>query len=217
MISAAIFDMDGVLIDSEPFWRKAEIELFKTVGVELNEEMCLNTMGLTCGDAVYHWYNRFHWEGKTPEELTNEIELHVINSIKNLGKPMKGVEKIISFFNNRSISIALASSSSIRIIEAVLDRLKLRDDFKIYHSAQYEKKGKPDPAVFLSTARLLYIKPENCLVFEDSINGIKAGLAAGMKVIGVPEPHMHNDARYNMAHMVIHSLNEFDDQHLSMF
>jgi mannitol-1-/sugar-/sorbitol-6-/2-deoxyglucose-6-phosphatase len=217
MISAAIFDMDGVLIDSEPFWRKAEIELFKNVGVELTEEMCLNTMGLTCFDAVNFWYNRFHWVGKTPEEMTNEIELHVINSIRNNGKPMKGVEYIINFFNKHSILIALASSSSIRIIEAVLDRLSLRNDFKIYHSAQYEKKGKPDPAVFLSTARLLKVKAEECLVFEDSINGIKAGLSAGMKVVGVPEPHMQNDERYSQAHLVIHSLKDFSEQHLAMF
>ena len=102
----------------------------------------------------------------------------------------------------------------MQVIEAVLAKLDCKKHFSIYHSAQFEIKGKPDPAVFLSTARLLHVNPAECLVFEDSIHGIKAGLAAGMKVVGVPEPHMRNNDQYKMADMVINSLTEFGETHL---
>jgi mannitol-1-/sugar-/sorbitol-6-/2-deoxyglucose-6-phosphatase len=214
MISAAIFDMDGVLIDSEPFWRQADINAYKSVGISLTEEMCLATMGLTCIDAVKYWYQRYPWTDKDFHELVDDIENNVIQSIQLYGKPMQGVDYIIEFFEKRSIAVALASSSSMKVIEAVLTKLNLAKHFRVCHSAQFEEKGKPDPAVFISTAKMLRVKPEECLVFEDSVNGIKAGLAAGMKVVGVPEPHMRNDKRYRLANLVIHSLTEFNEHHL---
>jgi mannitol-1-/sugar-/sorbitol-6-/2-deoxyglucose-6-phosphatase len=217
MISAAIFDMDGVLIDSEPFWRQADMAAFKTVGIKLTEEMCLQTMGLACIDTVRYWYQRFPWNGTNHLDLVQNIEKHVINSVNQYGKPMPGVDYIIDFFEKRSITIALASSSSMMVIEAVLQKLRLAKHFKVYHSAQFEEKGKPDPAVFLTTAKLLNVKPDECLVFEDSINGIKAGLAAGMKVVGVPEKNMQREESYHLAHLVIHSLAKFNEQHLAQF
>lgn len=210
MVKAVIFDMDGVLIDSEPFWRKADIEVFSTVGVKLTEEMCLQTMGMTCIESVKYWYRQFPWKNKSIEQIRDEIEEHVIKNITKHGKPMKGVDYILTFFDKLDLPIALASSSSENIIEAVLERLRLIWRFKVFHSAQYEEFGKPHPAVFLTTAERLGVKPEECLVFEDSINGVRAGLAAGMKVVAVPEPHMRHDKRYSAAHVVIDGLQSFN-------
>jgi sugar-phosphatase len=216
MIKAAIFDMDGVLIDSEPFWREADIKTFATVGVNLTEEMCLETMGLSCKGSIQYWYERFKWTStKTHEQIKDEIEAYVVKRVLESGKPMPGVDYILSFFEKNNTQLALASSSSMHIIDAVLDRLNLRKRFKVTHSAQFEKAGKPEPDVFLTTAKLLGVKNEDCLVFEDSVNGVKAGLAAGMKVVAVPEAHMQSDDRYNIAHVKINSLLEYNGQLLS--
>lgn len=216
MVSAVIFDMDGVLIDSEPFWRKADIEVFATVGVKLTEEMCLQTMGMTCIESVKYWYRQFPWNSKSIEQVRDEIEEHLVRSVRKHGKPLKGVDQILTFFENKNIPIALASSSSEHIIEAVLERLNLAHRFQMYHSAQHEEFGKPHPAVFLTTAERLEVEPHDCIVFEDSINGVKAGLAAGMKVVAVPEAHMKNDKRYGAAHLIIDGLHTFDEKKLAL-
>ena len=212
MIKAAIFDMDGVLIDSEPFWREADIQAFGSIGVQLTETMCLQTMGMSCIESVRYWYKRYPWENKKLEQVKDEIEYFVVEKIKKSGNPMPGVEYILDFFEKNNILLALASSSSMHIIEAVLDKLEIRNRFKVFHSAQFEKAGKPQPDVFISTARLLQVKPEECIVFEDSINGVIAGLSAGMKVIAVPEIHMQNDERYQIAHIQINNLFDYTGQ-----
>ena len=212
MIKAAIFDMDGVLIDSEPFWREADIQAFGSIGVQLTETMCLQTMGMSCIESVRYWYKRYPWENKELEQDKDEIEYFVVEKIKKSGNPMPGVEYILDFFEKNNILLALASSSSMHIIEAVLDKLEIRNRFKVFHSAQFEKAGKPQPDVFISTARLLQVKPEECIVFEDSINGVIAGLSAGMKVIAVPEIHMQNDERYQIAHIQINNLFDYTGQ-----
>ena len=168
--------MDGVLIDSEPFWREADISVYASVGVHLTEEMCMQTMGMSCIGSVEYWYERFPWQGKSLEQVKDEIEYFVVDRVKSHGKAMPGVDYILDFFEKQQIQLALASSSSMHIIEAVLERLQIKSRFKVYHSAQFEKAGKPHPDVFLTTAKKLGVDPNECLVFEDSVNGVKAGI-----------------------------------------
>lgn len=214
MIRAVIFDMDGVLIDSEPFWRLADIEIFAKEGLFLTDEMCRQTMGMTCIESVQYWYNKHPWENANFHEISDAIENHVVKNILEKGEKLKGVDEIIGLFEKKNIPIGLASSSSIFVIEAVLKRLQLKHKFTCWHSAQFEEAGKPHPAVFLTTARKLCVKPYECLVFEDSINGIKAAKAAGMITIAVPEPHTIHDNRFSIADMVIPSLSDYNDEML---
>jgi HAD superfamily hydrolase (TIGR01509 family) len=211
MIGAAIFDMDGVLIDSEPLWKIADIQAYAKVGLPLTAEQCAVTAGMDVLSSVKYWYALHPWEGKSIEDVKVDIEMCVLQLILERGLPMAGVEYILTYFENKNIPIALASSSSMHIIDAVITKLGIKQRFKVCHSAQFEVQGKPHPAVFLTTARKLNVEPSRCVVFEDSINGIKAAHAAGMKIVAIPDMHFKADSRLELANMVLDSLDEFND------
>jgi HAD superfamily hydrolase (TIGR01509 family) len=211
MISAVIFDMDGVLIDSEPFWKEADIQAYAKVGLALTAEQCAITAGMDVVSSIKYWFSLYPWKNRSIDDVKIDIESHVLKLIQERGAPMAGVEYALDFFEKKNIPIALASSSSLHIIEAVLDKLKLKERFKVYHSAQFELQGKPHPAVFLTTAQKLHVKPGNCLVFEDSINGIKAASEAGMIVVAIPDHYFKSDPRLKLADIVLPSLCDFDE------
>lgn len=213
MIKAIIFDMDGLLIDSEPFWREAEIIEFAKVGIHLTEEITMQTMGLRVNEVVDYWYKQHPWDlTENPlQTVGNRIVDHVIRFVNSEGKPLEGVSDILAFFANKSVKLALASSSDMHLIDAILDKLKIKDRFEAIHSAQFEQNGKPHPAVFLTTAERLGISPQDCLVLEDSVNGVIAAKAARMKCVAVPEAAMQGDKRFAIADAVLQSLMEFDD------
>jgi sugar-phosphatase len=203
MIEAAIFDMDGLLIDSEPFWRKAEIMVFGTVGISLTEDDCRETMGYRLNEVVDLWHSRKPWDTKSKEEVENEILLAVKEMIEKEGKPLKGVLETIEMIKDMGLKLAIASSSAMILIEATVKRLGIAEVFEVLHSAQFEKFGKPHPDVFIHTAHKMGVRTENCLVFEDSFHGMVAGLAAKMKVVAVPE---EPSTKFGAAHLVLDHL-----------
>ncbi len=214
MIKAIIFDMDGLLIDSEPFWRQAEIEAFAEVGVLLSDADCRETMGYRLNEVVELWYSRFPWTGKTLAEVEARILSLVSQYIISEGKPMPGVRQLMVACKKQSLKIAIASSSPIKLINSVVTLLKMENEFDALHSAQHEAYGKPHPSVFLTTAKMLDVSPHECLVFEDSFHGVVAALAAKMKVVAVPDSEMISDKRFNAATLTIKSLVDFDWQGL---
>jgi sugar-phosphatase len=203
MIKAIIFDMDGLLIDSEPFWRRAEIAVFSTVGISLSEDDCRETMGYRLNEVVELWYSRKPWSNKSTKQVEEQILVHVQNLIETEGVPLPGVMETISLCNELKLKTAIASSSAMRLIKATVKRLGLEGTFEVLHSAEHEEFGKPHPAVFIHTAKKLEVRNENCLVFEDSFHGMVSGLAAKMKVIVVPE--LMND-RFKAAHLALDHL-----------
>jgi sugar-phosphatase len=210
VIKAVIYDMDGLLIDSEPLWRKAEMQVFAEVGINLSEEDCKETMGYRLNEVVELWYSRSPWEGPTLEEIEEKILDTVKNLIMDEGEAMPGVYESIQCFKNKGMSLAVASSSPMLLINAVLEKLKIRPEFKVIHSAQYEEYGKPHPGVFISTAKKLQVMPEECLVLEDSFHGVVAGLAAKMKVFAVPDAASLEDIRFKTSHRLLSSLEKLD-------
>lgn len=211
MIHAAIFDMDGLLIDSEPLWRKAEIACFKKVGIQLTEDDCRKTMGYRLNEVVDYWFARQPWENYSKAQLEEDILNQVIDLIRVEGKSMPGVQHALELFAEMDFKISLASSSAMRLIDAVLKSLQLEDRFQVVRSAQHETYGKPHPQVFISTAEALGVSPENCVVLEDSFHGIIAGKAAKMKVIAVPESGVKIEKRFHAADKIITSLNDLDE------
>lgn len=217
MIKAVIFDMDGVLINSEPFWQDAEIEVFETIGLKLTNEMCRETMGLRIDHAVDYWLRRHHQlNGQDPAQyqrtdLEKRIVSGVIDRITTRGEAMRGVEEALSLIKSKGVKVALASSSSYDIISAVLEKLNLRERFDAIYSAEEEPLGKPHAGVYLTTAARLEVHATECVAIEDSLNGVIAAKAARMKCIAVPEHESLNDPRFTIADFVLPSLLQIDD------
>jgi len=186
-IEAVIFDMDGLIIDSEPLWRKAEIEAFKEIGFHFTEQMCVETMGMRIDEVVNFWWKKFKW--KTPKEsvVVNNIQSKMIDLIQKEGVLLPGVIETLKLLKEHGIPVALASSSAMVLIKTVVNSLEIKDYFDVIHSAEKEQAGKPNPAVFLTAAKMLEIDPEKCMVLEDSKAGMEAGLNANMKTILIPE------------------------------
>ena len=186
-IEAVIFDMDGLIIDSEPLWKIAEIEIFKEVGFDFTVEMCAMTTGMRIDEVVGFWRKKLNWKNFTTNEIVHKIQTKMTQLIKQKGKLLPGVYSALNLLKNNNISIALASSSSMSLINTTIETLEIRSFFNIVHSAENEIAGKPNPAVFLSTAKMLEINPDKCLVLEDSKAGMNAGLNANMRTIVIPE------------------------------
>ena len=202
-VAAVIFDMDGVLVDSEPLWQVAEIEVFAAVGVALTIERCQETIGLRIDEAVDHWWIRHPWSGPLPAEVADGIVARVTELIAERAEPLPGVRDAIAAAR-RVGPIALASSSPRRLIDAVLARFDLH--FDVVHSAEDEAFGKPHPAIYLTTADRLGVAPTRCLAVEDSVNGVVAAKAARMACVAIPELAQRDDPRFGVADAVLDSL-----------
>ena len=215
MINTVIFDMDGLLIDSEPLWGQAMREVFATVGVELSMEQASHTTGLRTVEVVDYWHNFFKWEGKSTEQVTNEIIDSITAKIIKEGEVMEGLEYILNYFEQKKFKMGLASSSPLRLIEAAVAHFGIKDRFQVISSAEFETHGKPHPAVYLSCAKALGSNPLQCIAFEDSVTGMTAAKAARMKVVVVPELHNRNNKRYALADVQLTSLKDFNDEILA--
>ncbi|MDD2983149.1 MAG: hexitol phosphatase HxpB [Crocinitomicaceae bacterium] len=186
-IEAVIFDMDGVLIDSEPVWKDAMEEVFAAVGCPLTREDFQKTVGLRLDEVITYWYGISPWEKVSPEEVMQQIINRMVALLSASGKPLTGVVETLRFLKQKGLKIGLATSSYEVLIDCVLDTLNIREFFDFTHSAEREAYGKPHPAVYLTTAETLGVNPQNCLVIEDSINGVISGKAARMHVVCIPE------------------------------
>ena len=207
-MQALIFDMDGVLVDSEPLWRQAERQTFAEIGIELTDSDCERTMGMRTDEVIRYWFERRPWDGPTPEEVESRLEARVGQLIKEHATAMPGVERCIETARAEGPALGLATSSTPVLIDTVLSALGMRDVFAVTHSAVEEELGKPDPAVFLTTARLLGVEPIKCVAIEDSSAGVHSAKAAGMRVIAVPPAHLFDEESYDSADFKLRSLEE---------
>ncbi len=210
MIKAVIFDMDGLLIDSEPLWRKAEIEVFSSVGIQLTEEDCKETMGYRLNEVVDLWYTRKPWQNSSKKDIEERILERVSELILSEGKIMAGVQETIQSCMDLNLKMAIASSSPMKLIMSVVKLLGMERNFDVLHSAEFEPYGKPHPAVFISTAKKLGVSGHNCLVLEDSLHGVISALAAKMKVVAIPDSHQFSNPKFKVADRVFKSLSELN-------
>jgi sugar-phosphatase len=208
--SASIFDMDGLLIDSEILWHEAEIEILGRLGVPLAASSCRSTKGMFVGEVTAQWYRLHPWPGPPPEEVAVTIVDRVIELILAKGELKPGAEHAIDLCEARGLSLAVASSSEYRLINAALEHFDLRRRFALVHSAEDEAYGKPHPAVFLTTAAQLDAPARRCLVWEDAPAGVLAAKAASMACIAVPEDGEGHDPAFGLADLVVGSLLEVE-------
>lgn len=210
--------MDGLLLDSEPFWKEAETEVFNSIGVPLTNEMCETTVGMRIEEVAEHWYNKYPWNtdepGKNFADICARVKSGVIERIKKYGVLYPGVNYILSFFKVRNMKMALASSSAMEIINTVVDKFNIRDYFEAIVSAEGEKFGKPHPAIYLNAAQALGAGPDECLAFEDSLNGLRSAFFAGMKHVVIPDSKQFDETWFEIANIKLRRLEDFSAQSL---
>jgi sugar-phosphatase len=206
---AVIFDMDGVLVDSEPLWKIAMEEVFSALGSKLTKSDFQKTVGLRIDEVIHFWNVTENWgvidESTVEEAIISKMEALIIEN----PYPLSGVIETLQFLQSKKIKIGLATSSSKRLINAVLSSLNIKHYFDFTWSAEDESHGKPHPAVYLSVAKALNVKPTKCLVIEDSYNGVIAGLAARMKVVCIPEKTHFPNTKLALADYQFDSMEEF--------
>jgi len=210
MIRAVIFDMDGVMIDSEPLWEKAERILLARRGIDYNPTYRDKIVGLNQKDSGRLLKETFNLPETIEELLAERInlivriyeeELELIPSLKTILKELK----------KSGFLLALASSSPLRVINLVLNRFSLNQFFSVVVSGESVEFGKPHPDIYLYTAKKLGVEPEECVVIEDSINGVKSAKSAGMLCIAIPDKRL-NQKEFQLADLVIDRLDKISVQ-----
>jgi sugar-phosphatase len=188
---AVLFDMDGVLVDSEPLWKIAMEEVFNGLGSKLTKTDFQKTVGMRIDQVIAFWKNIEGWKDQI-QDIEFQIIDRMIQLIAENGQPLPGVEDTVVHLNKIK-TVGLASSSPKKLIDSVLLKTQLHSYFHGVFSAETEPFGKPHPAVYLTAASTLGVQPNRCLVIEDSLNGIISAKAANMTVICIPEKtHIKN-------------------------
>lgn len=204
--TTAIFDMDGLLIDSEPLWYEAAQESLTKFGIIIGEEQYVETTGLRTKEFLQHWFGVFNIEHAHIPKTEKVITDLVIAKVMESGTMMEGVNEVMEMVKQSSLKIGLASSSPLALIKAVLAKTKMEQHFSAICSAEFLPFGKPNPQVFINCAIELGSHPAACICFEDSFNGMIAAKAARMKCIVVPNPDQIHQERWNIADLKLDSL-----------
>lgn len=185
--AAVVFDLDGVLIDSEQVWNEAREQLVRERGGTWHDHATADMMGMSSTEWSQYMHDRLGVPME-PAAINDEVARRVM-SIYEQGLPLlpHAVETVRELAAHWPLG--LASSSNRPIIELVLERSGLAPCFAVVVSSEEVERGKPAPDVYLAVARELGVDPKNCVAIEDSTNGIKSAVAAGMRTIAVPNPH----------------------------
>lgn len=212
---AAIFDMDGLLIDSEPLWDRAELEVISSLGVDITRRGELpDTLGLRIDMVVDLWYAQQPWSGPSRQQVTAQIIERAIALVEAERPLLPGVREALALCKANGLRVGLASASPLHMLEKVLAMFDLRDSFDALASAESLPYSKPHPQVYLDCAAKLGVDPLACVALEDSVNGMIASKAARMRSIVVPDKEHRADPRYVLANVKLESLQQLTAAHL---
>jgi HAD superfamily hydrolase (TIGR01509 family) len=212
MITGVIFDMDGLLVDSEPWWRAAETNVFGSLSQAPSASDFEEMMGNRIEEVIARWRIKHPWQGMSDEAVKVAIVDEVQRLVTTNAQLMPGVVNLLEQLQKKKMPVALASSSPLRLIRGLMQHYGIYNYFHVVCSAEAEDFGKPHPAVFITAAKHLGIDPTELLVIEDSFNGVIAAKAARMKCLAVPTPEHAAQPRFAAADLVLPSLTMFDDE-----
>ncbi|MBT0723229.1 hexitol phosphatase HxpB [Rosenbergiella sp. S61] len=205
---AVIFDMDGILINSEPYWKTAEQTVFAAHGIDPTVQQQLpDTTGLRIDQVVKLWLQVAGNKSASATLITQQIIEFVIDKIKTERPLLPGVKHALQLCQQSGVKIGLASASPIPMITTVVSLFELDPYFITLSSAEKLPYSKPHPQVYLNAANALGVDPLNCLAIEDSVNGMVAAKAARMKVFTVPAQEQADWSVWALADRKLSSLN----------
>ena len=205
---AVIFDMDGVLIDSEPFWANAEKEVFTSLGARVTAESAERTRFMGTREVTEFWYCQNPWKGPSLVEVEEQVVSLVAEFVAQHGEPNCGLVECLQMIGNKGLKIGLASNSPKSLISATLRSLGIHEYFQAVASSEEVEEVKPSPAVFLLAAERLGVDPNDCLVIEDSSRGVLAARNAGMVTVLLSPSPTSNDLAPVSADYYITELSE---------
>lgn len=208
MLKAVIFDMDGVIIDSEPMHNKAYHDMFDEVGIEVSTEFYESFTGQSTINICKRLCDHFNLE-QTPETLVaikRKHYKHFFYSNSDLGL-IDGILDLIKDYHRNGLTLVLASSAAMTSINQIFERFDLNPYFVAKLSGGDLKQSKPHPEIFIKAAEATGFSKEECFIIEDSTNGVKAAKAAGIFCVGFDSFHSKNQD-YSKADMVITDFNE---------
>jgi sugar-phosphatase len=216
-LNTVIFDMDGLLIDSEPCWQEAGTETLAQFNIALTLDQYHLTTGLRTKEWIDYWFSYFGIDKARSQEAEDLTHRLAIEKIAAKGEPMPGVMEILAFFKHKGFRMGLATSSPIALVDVVLKKLGIRDYLEAIASAEDIPFGKPHPQVYMNCAAELGVKPTQCVCFEDSFNGMIAAKAARMRCVVIPAPDQYTLPKWGAADLKLPGLLEFSDVHLASF
>jgi len=210
MLRAVIFDMDGVIVDSEPLHHKAYQKMFDDFGLEVSNSMYESFTGKATLAICEKLCNTFNLK-LTPETLINRKREHfnILFEQDQDFNLIDGVRQLIEEYSEAGLTLVLASSASMQNINRIFKRFELDPYFKAKLSGADLKASKPHPEIFIKATSETGFLRENCFVIEDSTNGIKAAKAAGLFCVGFDSPHSKNQD-YKEADLTINSFKEIE-------
>lgn len=206
MIKAILFDLDGLMVDSEPHSIASWQAVLAKRGVQFDQSALDSVLGQRVVETASTAIRLFHLPER-PEDLAQEKAEYQIAHLNGNVRPMPGLIELLDWVDQSGLKKAVASSGLRRYIDAVLATTHVHDRFDVIISADDVINGKPAPDVFLAAARALNVPPENCLVLEDAPFGVQAAKAAGMTCFAVPNAHSHA-LDLSLADRVVASLSE---------
>ncbi len=201
---SVIFDMDGTLFDTQRIFIPAWDIVGEKYGIKNMGEHIPAVCGVNPKGSYDYLSNNF--SGLDIVAFQNDVKAYVEKNM--VVKFMPGAPELLKYLKDNGIKVALATGTSRKSTEHHLKEMKLENYFDATVCGNEIYNGKPAPDIFLKAAELLGVKPEECFVFEDSLNGIKAGFSAGMKCIGVPDIVSFTDDDRKMMFAEIESLDK---------
>lgn len=211
IFQGVVFDMDGLLINSEPIWEEVEGECLKEYDVELTPQLCQQTKSFRVIELVEHWLGPKGISTEQMQRVAKNITAEVATRVIEKAEPLPGMKDALELVKRQKFSVAVASSSPPQIIAAVVEKFGLADYLDCWCSSEDERYGKPHPSVYLSACKKLKLPPTRCLSLEDSLNGVISAKSARMYCIAVPPDYKNFDRRLLVADAVIPSLESFNE------
>jgi 16S rRNA pseudouridine516 synthase len=205
---AVIFDLDGVLADSEPWWNQIDAKLLTEYGVSYRGEYHRNVLGVSYRLAVEFYKNAFHISASAEELMRRRGEI-ATDFFANRVDLFPSAKMTLEQLREMKLALAVATSSVSASARPLLERTEIRSLFSVVITGDEVQQGKPHPDIYVRAAKKLGISPEACLVIEDSLAGIAAGKAANMRVAAVPDRRFVDPREYEKeANYVLGSLSE---------